>query len=1439
MESPSSGTIGPDDPARRLARLWRRGQRPRVADFLAEVGVSDPALVVTVLRVDQWERRRRDEWVPAESYLDAFPTVKDDPERAVDVIFAEYLLREQLDESPTLDEYARRFPQYADQLKLQVELHRAMGGGAEDEGAWPATWDEGATHPAAGGKTESESGSGEHPKIPGYEILGVLGWGGMGVVYRAWQQRLNRMVALKRLRSGARASPAVLARFLVEAEAVARLQHPNIVQIHEVGQYAGAPFLVLELVEGPSLAQALAGTPQTTQRAVELVEVLARAIHAAHGQGVVHRDLTPTNILLTPDGVPKITDFGLAKILIGGEGLRTLTGELLGTPSYMAPEQAASRHQAIGVATDVYALGAILYELLTGRPPFKAESPLETVRHVVADEPVPPSRLRPKLPRDLETICLKCLHKEPGQRYPTAEALASDLQRCLEGRPILARRSGALERAWRWCRRNPGLAAACTTAAAAVVTLAIVSTAMAWIFRDQRNQIGRQRDEIASQQTQTRENLFAARTAQARATQLSGQVGQRHGSLVAVGGAARVARGLNLPEARLDELRDEAIACLALPDLEATGRVIHPPPGVTLFAFDPTLTRYALRFLEGTILVRRVADDQEIARFQARGDRDIFVFRFSPDGRYLATTHLPNFELTVWDVDRGAVAVNDPGRVTGRAVRFSPDGRRIVLAHEDGHILDYDLATGQLRRRWRGPAQGSPRDLAFGPDGVQIAITGRATDPTCWILETETGRLVRTIPLPSTGELAWSPDGTTLATPGDDQKIYLWEAATGIRKATLEGHVTSGLRAGFHPAGTLLASVDWGDRLRFWDPILGRLVLTTTGMTEPEFSRDGRIVVALGDELTTYQVDPVPEYRTFAHVSSQSINYARASIHRDGRLLAVGTSRGVALWDLAHGTELGFLPIGQAWHLLFEASGELLTSGLSGVQRWPIQLDVARGTFHIGPPRQLRSFPGGSCGIAEDASGRVVALAHFMMTHVQTPERAYRLVPLDNVRSVALSPDGQWLVTGSHGQTGAQVWRACDGAPVAHLAIEGLVELLFSPDGKWLMSQYAPGWLWEAGTWHEARRLDGGGLCFSPDSRLVVAQDPRRVLLLAETATGRTLARLRSPDLCAARWATFSPDGSRLVVTTNDGPAVHVWDLRAIRRRLAELGLDWDAPAYSDDDPADPSRPSLPPLQVDFGKLAAHLVHYTESPATLVERYTTRLKNDPHDADAYHHRAHALYNLDRHSEVIDDLTQAIRLRPDEAHYRGMRGAVYLNLAQLEPAIADLEAALALRGDLPVVAGWLAQACNHRARELASGPGPGRDLDRALALCRRAVAMAPGEAMSLNTMGIVHYRAGRCVEAIATLERSLAAGRGLSDGFDLFFLAMTHHRLGHCNEARACFERALGWLGEPRNRNAQSNPELAAFRAEAVLAGPAGELPEDVFAGPAHPDPAAP
>jgi serine/threonine protein kinase/Tfp pilus assembly protein PilF len=352
------------------------------------------------------------------------------------------------------------------------------------------------TPPAAGGQVR------EWPVVAGYQILRELGRGGMGVVYLAWQTKLNRHVALKMILAGEQAGQEQLERFRLEAESVARLQHPNIVHIHEVGQQEGRPFFSLEYVDGISLPEKLAGTPQLARDAAELVHTLALAVHYAHQRGVVHRDLKPANILLQSKSeirgaeserevrdsasdfglrvsdfspisafAPKITDFGLAKRLDVDSG-QTRSGEVVGTPSYMAPEQAAGRSRLVGPAADVYALGAILYEMLTGRPPFKAETPVETVRQVVTEEPVRPTRLQPKVPRDLETICLQCLQKEPERRYATAVALAEDLQRFLGGEPISARPTPWWEVGAKWAKRRPALAGLVVVSMLAMLSLA-------------------------------------------------------------------------------------------------------------------------------------------------------------------------------------------------------------------------------------------------------------------------------------------------------------------------------------------------------------------------------------------------------------------------------------------------------------------------------------------------------------------------------------------------------------------------------------------------------------------------------------------------------------------------------------------------------------------------------------------------------------------------------------------------------------------------------------------------------------------------------------------------------------------------------------------------------------------------------------------------------
>jgi hypothetical protein len=481
-----------EDPAERLRRLWDEGRPPDVDAFLAQVGPLPPAQVAAVLRADQRGRWQAGAPVPAEDYLERYPAAAADPDGAADLIYNEFLLREARGEGPDPEEYARRFPQHAELLRAQIDLHRAMATGPGDCAA---------TVRAPGPDTLSGAGEGRPagpaPAVPGYDILSELGRGGMGVVYQARQTSLNRVVALKMLLAGSHADPEQLRRLRAEAEAVARLRHPNIVQIFEVGEHDGWPYLVLEYVEGGALDEALAGAPQNPRAAAALAETLARAAHAAHQQGVIHRDLKSANVLLAygrtapagarrlSEAVPKIADFGLAKQLDAGQR-RTPSEAILGTPSYMAPEQASGKTRSVGAPADVYALGAILYEMLTGRPPFRGETPLDTLQQVLIDDPVPPRALQPKVPADLATVCLKCLQKDPGKRYASALELADDLRRFLQGEPIKARPLGPAARLYRWCRRKPALAGllALLVVGTAVSTWQAVRATMAQRERD-------------------------------------------------------------------------------------------------------------------------------------------------------------------------------------------------------------------------------------------------------------------------------------------------------------------------------------------------------------------------------------------------------------------------------------------------------------------------------------------------------------------------------------------------------------------------------------------------------------------------------------------------------------------------------------------------------------------------------------------------------------------------------------------------------------------------------------------------------------------------------------------------------------------------------------------------------------------------------------------
>jgi eukaryotic-like serine/threonine-protein kinase len=449
-----------------FAMLWETaGSAPDVFGFLKAHPELPPRSCADILLIDLHHRWRSGTALPVETYLREFPAVADDLELKLDLVLGElHIAAENRGISPDVAGCVSRFPELGDELHRQLEV-----GGWFEAQADPTLIRAGPPPRAAIGLETPLPGSA--PAAEGLEILEQIGEGAMGIVYRARQSALDRVVALKMLHAVARNDPKLLARFRTEARAVARLSHPNFVQIYEIGQRDGLPYFLMEYVSGGSLERKLSSGPLPWRQAAQLVETLAHAMGVAHAHGIVHRDLKPANILLTLDGQPKITDFGLAKIISAQDAGVSKTGGIVGTPSYMAPEQAEGG--GAGPSSDLYSLGATLYELLTGQPPFRGTTVYGTLLQVMHQDPVPPGQLRPKLPHDLETICLVCLEKEPQRRYASCEALAADLHAFLSGEPIQARAAPVWERLLRDLRRKP-------TKALMGVVVALTAAGLLW-----------------------------------------------------------------------------------------------------------------------------------------------------------------------------------------------------------------------------------------------------------------------------------------------------------------------------------------------------------------------------------------------------------------------------------------------------------------------------------------------------------------------------------------------------------------------------------------------------------------------------------------------------------------------------------------------------------------------------------------------------------------------------------------------------------------------------------------------------------------------------------------------------------------------------------------------------------------------------------------------
>ncbi|HEV3078773.1 MAG TPA: protein kinase, partial [Gemmataceae bacterium] len=1144
---------------------------------------------------------------------------------------------------------------------------------------------------------------------------------------------------------------------------------------------------------------------------------VAVALAYAHKQGILHRDIKPSNLLLDTRGTVWITDFGLAK----SEGSDELTspGDILGTVRYMAPERFQSKADA---RSDVYSLGITLYELLTARPAFAESHRARLIEQVTLVEPPRPRKLDPDVPRDLETIVLKAIAKDPRERYATAEDLGEDLRRFLADEPIQARRTLLLERAWRWCRRHPAEAILSGFVAALFLTLVIGGFVTA-LLRNERNVALEALDRAKRAEDESREAhdraSAAAHLAQARAHRWSGQAGQHFQSLAELSAAAKFSPSV--------ELRNEAIACMTLTDLRLAKAWDGFPPQTTALAFDMKLEHYARSDNQGNLSVRRVADDRETVRLPGSGTH-AYHLKFSPDGQFLAATyHNQNPGLYVWNCRRGQV-VWKTGLYGG--VDFSPDSRLLALG-EKGSIRLYDLVLGKEKKRFTSsPVE---HQFAFDPKGQRLAVSRTSRPFQVQIYDLQTGNVLLTLPCPGQpGALSWRADGEFVAATGSDNCLYVWNARTGKQQAVLRGHESQPTELAFSPRGDLLASSSWDETLRLWDPMTGRLLLSRDGAVAnfpPQFSPDGRL---LGPTVSATKIElwevtsGAPAYRTLSDPLT-SVGVWKVEFSPDGHLLVLASQKGVHLRDVAAGKEIALLPLGEMRSAVFHPNGRsLFTGGSRGLYRWPIRFapGSSNRNLQIGPPQLLvgridawqvsLSADSRWLAVADHAGGQAMVL-----DLEETTGKKTRLLKHANAAFVAISPDGRWVATGTWWGFGSatKVWEAGSGKLVRDLPrseIQGDAEVAFSPDGQWLMTgtprEYR---FWQVGSWQPGPvipREHAGSpfrcLAFSPDSRTLAIAHSSRIVQLIDATTRQELASLTAPDLQRINHLCFSPDGTQLLAYT-DSRMIQAWDLRFIRQQLAIMGLDWDLPSY---EPVKDGTVASPlQVRVDLGHAFELL---TGDDRTSIGLNSFLLSLNPFNFQAHLQRGLANARRGDSQKAVADYSMFLTLAPADDPHRAeilvRRAGYYRWLKAFDKEAADRQAALDLNPDDAVV-------CNNLAWLYVTGPERLRDVNTALPLARKAVDRAPGQWMFRNTLGVVYYRLGKYPQAVEMLEQSLRESNGEAAAFDLFFLSMCHARRGDEAKSKDCYDRAVKWVQAKHDKlPAQWREELASFRAEA-------------------------
>jgi WD40 repeat protein len=1018
-----------------------------------------------------------------------------------------------------------------------------------------------------------------------FQLLRELGRGGCGIVYLAYDPHINREVALKVSHVQSAIDPEWRSRFMREAHAAGCLDHPNVVPVHEAGAVGPVEFIVSAYCPGPTLADWLRKRtePIPFRDAAGLIAVLADAVAHAHARGVLHRDLKPANILLSTNNanqhepcgsticaysgdswmnlVPKITDFGLAKQLDSTGEAPTRTGMILGTVNYMAPEQAAGRSEAIGIGADIYALGAMLYELLTSRPPLMGETDLETLGLLQKVDPVTPSRLRPRTPRDLETICLTCLHKEPHRRYASAAELRDDLHRYLEDRPIHARRVSRVEIAGRWCRRNPALATACLFAAAALIGVVVLSLSLA--YQQSRAAIaigGRERETRAALEAVREQSILTRRETAVRALDqglTECEAGHGRNGILTLARSLTVAA--ELPPKQIADVDHAARVNLTAWRAELPGLIdlFQHDAVIRVAAFSPDGSELTTASADGVLrrwnstsrdqlgpnrlypgvpnCLDYSPDGKLIAVGGARGvqilqaaggvilrdvavDEYVFGLAFSPEGRVLLTGGNAN-RARIWDVESGAETGAIPVPSLIRAVCFTRNGSVALLGCNDGEVRFWDMASRKLL----------PRDVKH-----HLAIMSMAV----------------------------SPDGTLLATGSHDESASMWSLPDGKQKHRflLQGPVSA---LAFHPRQELLAT-SARSQVSFRDTQTGRLVgerlIHEAGITTLAIHPTGRSILAGGDDSTVRMWELVVGRESghlLAHGKGANTNVTAFSPD-NRRLLTAGAGALPCLWDAETGAKVRTLegPTGPISSASLSPDGRTAAAGGEDQVVW--LWDTADGRLRPLPRRhetviRVVTFSPTEADLLLSVDGNGVGF----LWNIASCEvmREFRFPGTVKSWAAAISPDGRRLaIGGSLGRpslhpTGlTRVWDLATGRLLHEFHLEhGVDAVAFSRDSEWIAAgDELSAHVWNAETGRPLKsafphRAAVRCVDFSPDGSRLLTGSLDHTARVREVAGGRLIGTPASHG-GLIRDAAFSPDGA-LFATASFDHTGRLWDV--------------------------------------------------------------------------------------------------------------------------------------------------------------------------------------------------------------------------------------------------------------------------------------------------------